>query len=200
MLNDNLTEEIRNVIHVEGLAKYLSNNERERINNLLYSNNIEIDYHEFEPKASLFESLTIIFNDSLIKLIFSGLLTSSAYDAIKYVILSFVKKLKKIFFASIDGNNKLIKRKCSNLDLHINIGNINVDVLLSNSYTHKQNLEYLDRVFGKITDLAKTQPSNMQTKEFYVIENDDKNPKSLKIMTMLEYAKEQQRKQESKKK
>jgi hypothetical protein len=201
MLNDNSTEEIKNVIHVEGLYKYLSNGERKEINNILHSNNIEIDYHEIEPKASLFEALIVFFNEPLTMSLISGLLTSTASDAIKFVVLRLLSKIKKIYFASFNSSkNKLVKRKCSNLDLHINIGNINVDVLMTNNYTHKQNLEYLDKVFSKIIELGKTQPQNLQTNEFFVIENDDKNPKSLKTMTMVEYAKEQQRKQESKKK
>jgi len=199
MFDGNTAEEFKNVIHVETLSKYLSNGEREKISNMLHSNNIGIEYHEVGPKASLFEAITVVFNESLTMMLISGLLTSSAYDTIKFVVLCLLSKIKKIFIVS-SSNNNLVKRKCSNLDLHINIGNINVDILLSNNYTHKQNLEYLDKVFEKITELAKTQPTSVQTKEFYVLENDDKNPKSLKTMTMVEYAKEQQRKQESKKK
>jgi len=66
-------------------------------------------------------------------------------------------------------------------------------VLFSNSYTHKQNLEYLDNVFKNVSNLAKTKKDNLRTKEFYVIENCDTPPQSLKIMTMLDYAKEQQK-------
>jgi hypothetical protein len=201
MLDGNTTEEFKNVIHVETLSKILSSSERDGINNMLHSYNIEIEYHEVGPKASLFEAITVFFNEPLSNMIINGLLTASSYDAIKFVVSNLLSKIKKVYRVSFSSSkNKLIKSKCSNLDLHISNGNINVDVLLSNNYTHKQNLEYLDKVFEKITDLAKKQPPNVQTREFFVIENDEKNPKSLKTMTMLEYAKEQQRKQESKKK
>jgi hypothetical protein len=199
MLNGDTTEENRNVIHVEGLSKYFSNGERERINNILHSNNIEIEYHEVGPKASLSEAITVVFNESLIKMLISGFLTAGSYDAIKFVLLKLLSKLKKVFIVS-SSNNKLVKRKCTDIDIHFNMDNIKLDVLLSNNFTHKQNLEYLDKVLGKIIELKKTQNQNSQTKEFYVIENDKKNQKTLKLMTMLEYAKEQQRKQESKKK
>ena len=199
MLDDNTVEKYENIIYVETLLKYLSNDERDKIINMLHTNNIEIEFHEIGPKASLFDAITVFFNEPLTKMIINGLLTASSYDAIKFVVFTLLRKIKKVIFVGIDDKNKLIKKKCTNLDLHINIGNINVDVLLSNNYTHKQNLEYMDKVFEKIIDLAKTQNQDLQAKEFYVFENDDKNPKLLKSMTMVEYAKEQRKKQKSKK-
>jgi len=73
----------------------LSNTERKNINNVLHSNNIDINFHEVGPKASLFEAITVFFNEPLTKLIINGLLTASAYDAIKFVILSLLRKIKK---------------------------------------------------------------------------------------------------------
>jgi hypothetical protein len=84
---------------VENLSKYLSDDDRKKIEDMLHSNNIDRAFHETDPKASLFDAITIFFNEPLTKMIITGLLTSGAYDVIKFSVLCFLSKLKNIFLA-----------------------------------------------------------------------------------------------------
>jgi hypothetical protein len=198
MSGQNTASKFENAIMVENLSKCLSNDERKKIDDLLHSNNIDIAFHETGPKASLFDAITIFFNEPLTKMIINGLLTSSVYDAIKFVVSCFLSKLKNIFLISINSKEEIVKKEISHLDLHFKTGNAAVDVLISNNFTHEQNLEYIAKAFKMMTELGKTQIPQLQTYEIYVIDSDDDKPELLKVMTGVQYIKEQQKKKQNK--
>jgi len=133
-------------------------------------------------------------------MILTGIISAATYDAIKSVLLRLLKNIKKVFIFQFNNvKKKIIKRRCTDLDLHFNFDNFTVDALLSNKINKKQNLEYIDKIFNKIKELNKMPAHNTHTKEFYIIEY-DKKTKSIKTLTMLEYAKEQKNKHKNKKK
>lgn len=194
----NTANKFENAIMVENLSKCLSNDEREEIEKILHSNNIDIAFHETGPKASLFDAITIFFNEPLTKMIINGLLSSSAYDAIKFVVLCFLGKLKNIFHISFGSKKRENKKKTSHLDLRLKTGNAEVNVLISSNFTHEQNLEYMDKAREIMIELGKTRIPQLQTYEIYVIDSDDDKPELIKVMTMVQYAKEQRKKQQRK--
>jgi hypothetical protein len=196
MSEQNTGSKFENAIKVENLSKYLSNDEREKIEDMLHSNNIDIVFYETGPKADLFSAITIFFNEPLTKMIITGLITSSTYDAIKFVVLCFLSKLKNIFLVSFSSKQNELIKKPVQLDLRFKAGNAEMNALIPNNFTHEQNLEYLDRVLKAMIELGKTQIPHMQTREFYVIDSDDDKAELLKVKTMVQYCKEQRKKQQ----
>lgn len=196
MSRQNTINKFENAIMVENLSKYLSSDEQKKIEDMFYSSNIDIAFRETGPKASLFEAMSILFNEPITKMIMAGLLTSSVYDAIKFLVLCFLDKLKNIFIIRLGSKDEVIKREVSHLDLRFKTGNAEVNVLISNNFTHEQNLEYMDKAIEKMIELGKTQIPILQTYEIYVIDRDDDKPELLKVMTMVQYAKEQREKKQ----
>jgi uncharacterized short protein YbdD (DUF466 family) len=184
----NTANKFENAIRVEDIGKFLSDDELKKIVGMLNSNSIDIVFHETGPKASLFEAITIFFNEPLAKAIMTGLLTSGTYDAIKFTVLSLLSKLKNI---SIFRSHN--KKEATELNLRLKTVNTEVNLLLSNKLTHEQNLEYMDKAREIIIELWKTQIRNLKNYEMYIIKSDNDNPETIKVMTMVQYAREQQK-------
>jgi len=190
------TNKFENAVMAENLSRALSNDEREKIENTLRSNNIDIIFRETGPKASLFDAIAILFNEPLTKMIINGLLASGAYDAIKSVVLCFLEKLKNAYKVRSDGNGNIIKKDIPHLDLRLKTDNAELNVLISRNFTHKQVLEYMDKARETMIELGKTQIPKLQKYEIYIIDSDSNKPESIKVMTMSQYGKEQLEKQE----
>jgi hypothetical protein len=109
---------------------------------------------EILPYSKISDS--ILFNEPLTKMIINSLLTSSAYDAIKFVVFYFWGKLKDVFRIRSDSKGKVIQKNIPCLDFRLKIGNAEVNVLVSSNFTHKQSLEYIDKAFEMMIDLRKT--------------------------------------------
>jgi len=199
MLYDKSADDNKNVIHIEILSKYLSKGEKEKIDSILNDNNLEIKYHDYEPKASIFDAISLFFSDNLMYIILTSIISAAAYDALKFTILRLLKTIKKVrLFSSNSITNKIIKKKGTEIVLHFN-NIINVNVIISNKINKKINLEYIDNFFAKIKELNKLHENNVEAKEIYIIEY-DKKTKSMRTITLTDYAKEQYKIQESKKK
>jgi hypothetical protein len=190
MTEQNGVNKFENAIRVENLGKILLDDERKKIEDMLHSNNIDIIFHKTSPKASLFDAITIFFNEPLTKAIITGLLTSGTYDVIKFTVLSLLSKLKNITI--ISSHNK---KEVTELNLHLETVNAEVNLLISDKLTHEQYMEYMDKAREIIIELEKTQIRNLKNYEMYIIESDNDNYETIKVMTMVQYAREQQKKQ-----
>jgi hypothetical protein len=195
-----MNTKFENAIFVENLHLSLSSEEQNKIISLLDQQQVEIVFRENKDtvKACLFDAVTIFFNEPLTKAIITGLLTSGAYDAIKFTISCFLNNLKN--YTLVKYNSKEgVEKKTAQLNLRLKTGNAEMNVLLPNNYTQKQNLEYLDRMLKTMVEIGKTDIPHIQKYEMYVIEgNDDDRPELLKVKTIVQYAREQQKKQKNK--
>jgi hypothetical protein len=181
-----------NIIMVENFNKCLSNEERKEIEDLLHSNNIDIIFYETGPKASFFDAITIFFNEPITKMIINGLLSSAAYDAVKFSVISLLGKLNRIIRIRLNSNIEIIRNE--ELNLRFKAGNAEMNVLISNKLTHEQNLEYMEKAFVAMIEIAKTQIPQEQTYEAYIIESDSEKPELIKVKTIVQYAKEKREK------
>ena len=190
----NTENKFESAIMVETIGKILSDDERKKIEDMLHSNNIGIDYFESGPKASLFEAITIFFNEPLTKSIITGIFAAGTYDVIKFVVLTLLSKIKNIYKVSLPNEQEVVKKEITELNLRLRADNAEVNLLISNKLTHEQNLEYMDKAREIIIDLEKTQIRNLKNYEIYIIESDKDNPDLVKVMTMVQYAREQKKK------
>jgi hypothetical protein len=134
MAKRNTVNKFENIIGVENLSKCLSIDERVKIEDMLHSNGIDIVFRETGPKAALFDATTVFFNEPLTKMIITGLFTSGMYDAIKFVVLCFLSKLKNIVCVSLTGKEEIIKDH-PQLNLRFKAGNAEMNVLLGEADT-----------------------------------------------------------------
>jgi hypothetical protein len=194
MTEQNSGYKFENTIMVENLSKSLSDNERKKIEDMLHSNNIHIGFYETGPQASLFDAITIFFNEPLTKMIITGLLTSGTYDVIKFVVSCFLSKLKNAFLIKFDSKEGVVKKNIPQLNLHLRTGNAEINILVSDNLSHEQMLEYMDKARKTIIELEKTKIRNLKNHETFVIVSYDDKSELVKVMTIVQYAKEQQKK------
>jgi hypothetical protein len=187
-------------IFVENIHLPMSNEEKNKMFNLLDKQHIEIICRENKNavNACLFDAVTVFFNEPLTRKILADLLTMAAYDAIKFAISCFLNNLKHFTLLRHSGKYGL-EKKSAQLNVRLKTGNCEMNALIPNNLTHEQNLDYFDRVLKTLVELGKTAIPNTQTYEVYVIDGKDEDkPELLKVKTIIQYGYEQRMKQQNK--
>jgi len=182
-----------NSIYVENLHLSLSDDELDDIICLLKQNNVEINFIEdHEPKASFLTALNIFFNEPITKQIILNLLSSGAFEAIKYSLFQLYKNINKFKIIQL-GN----KPKSQSLNIKFKANNIKLNFPIPSNLNNEQFSLYMDMINKTIIELGKSDILKSSVYNEYIIEGEEGQEK-LKVKTMIEYAREQQQKQKNK--
>ncbi|MDR2922285.1 MAG: hypothetical protein LBU85_02945 [Treponema sp.] len=177
-------------INVVNLHLHLTDEKLNEIINVLEKHDIEIKFREnYEPQASLFDSIIIFFNEPLTKQILLNLLSAGVFEAIKIYLLPLYKNLTK--FKTI---NSAGVQKQSSLNIRLKTSNSALNVPIPSNLSDNQFYAYLDMVHKTLINLGRNDILNFKEYNEYVIEGEEGEEKTLKTKTMVEYALEQRTK------
>jgi len=183
-------ENEQNSIYVENLHLSLTNEELNEIINLLKQNDIEINFREnHEPKASLFTALSIFFNEPITKQIILNLISSGAFEAIKYSLFQLYKNINKFKYIQL-GN----KPEPQTFNIKYKINNIKLNIPVPSNLSDKQFSLYMDMTHKTLIELGKSDILQSSVYNEYIIESEE-GQEELKVKTIIEYAREQHQKQ-----
>jgi Mg/Co/Ni transporter MgtE len=183
----------KNAIRVENLHLSLSNDECNEIIDLFNFNKIDIIFFDTRnsPKASLFDAITILFNEPLTKTIIANLLSSATYDVIKSVLYRLFRNKKQHIIYNLSS-----KEKEASVNLHFETDSVQIIAPIPDNLNKKQFSGYMDMLHKTMVELGKHQIPNIKTQE---ILNKEKNNDSLTVKTILQYSKERHKEQQKNK-
>jgi hypothetical protein len=171
------------LIYVENLHLNLTDKKINEITNLLKQHDITINYFKnLEPRASLFETINIIFNEPITKQILLNLISAGAFEAIKTSLLPLYNSLNKIKIIKAGG-----KQEQPSLNIMFKTKNNTLNILIPSNLPDNQFKDYLDMAQKTIIELGKGDILKSTEYNEFVLESEEENKKSLKVKTMREY-------------
>jgi len=141
--------------------------------------------------ASIFTSLPIFLSEELVISIMHGVIGAAAYDTIKFAISKLMGCVKN--FSFLTGDEKQIEATVS---LDFKIGNAEIKAPIPENLSDEQFSAYMDMLSKTIEGMKDTQIPHLTMYESFVIDY-TKEGESLRVLTMVQYAREQHKKQEN---